>query len=76
LSSSEQISAGFIGGFLSGFVCAPLELVMIQQQRFGTSLLATPVKVMAETGSPFGLFRGLWMSCGREGVFTAGMLGE
>ena len=60
---------------LSGFVCAPMELVMIQQQRFGTSLFATPSKVVAEAGvgSLFG--RGLFMSCGREGVFTAGMLG-
>jgi hypothetical protein len=47
---------------------------MIQQQRFGTSLLSTPLKIVAETGV-VGLFRGLAMSCGREGVFTAGMLG-
>ena len=30
---------------------------------------------MAEYGGASGLFRGLAMSCGREGVFTAGMLG-
>jgi len=75
LSDGEMIGAGFAGGVLSGFVCAPMELVMIQQQRFGTSLLATPAKVVSEAGIT-GLFgRGLGMSCGREGVFTAGMLG-
>jgi solute carrier family 25 carnitine/acylcarnitine transporter 20/29 len=74
LSDSEQISAGFVGGVISGIVCAPMELVMIQQQRFGTSLVSTPGRVMSETGVS-GLFRGLAMSCGREGIFTAGMLG-
>lgn len=75
LSDTEQIGAGFIGGVLSGLACAPMELVMIQQQRFGTSLLGTPAKVVGEAGFS-GLFgRGLLMSCGREGVFTAGMLG-
>merc|ERR1719453_727405 len=47
---------------------------MVQQQRNGTTLLATPSLIMAKTGAT-GMFRGLWMSCGREGVFTAGMLG-
>jgi solute carrier family 25 (mitochondrial carnitine/acylcarnitine transporter), member 20/29 len=64
-----------ITGVLSGFVCSPMELVMIQQQRFGTSLLGTPSKIIAETGISGLLTRGLFMSCAREGVFTAGMLG-
>ena len=50
MSSKELVVSGFIGGALSGFVCAPMELVMIQQQRFGTSLLATPAAVMAGGG--------------------------
>lgn len=75
LSGGELIGSGFVGGVLSGVVCAPMELTMIQQQRFGTSLLSTPSKIVAEAGVG-GLFgRGLAMSCGREGVFTAGMLG-
>ena len=43
LTDMEQIGAGFIGGVISGVVCAPMELVMIQQQRFGTSMLATQI---------------------------------
>lgn len=74
LSDTEQVSAAFIGGVLSGIACAPMELVMVQQQRYGTSLFGTPAKIVAETGV-LGLFRGLYMSCGREGVFSAGMLG-
>mgnify|MGYP001983819370 CR=1 FL=1 len=32
LSSPEQITAAFMGGAASGIVCAPMELIMIQQQ--------------------------------------------
>lgn len=74
LSSAEQIFSGFCGGCLSGFACAPMELVMIQQQRFGGTLLTTPARILGEVGFT-GLFRGLIMSCGREGLFTAGYLG-
>lgn len=74
LSDAEMVAAAFVGGAFSGVVCAPMELVMIQQQNFGTSLLATPAAVVERAGGS-ALFRGLAMSCGREGVFTAGMLG-
>lgn len=47
---------------------------MIQQQNFGTSLFATPAHILRETGA-LGMFRGLYMACGREGLFAAGMLG-
>ena len=75
LSDSEEIGSAFIGGVLSGFICAPMELVMIQQQRYGTSLFSTPGKIIGDAGVGALFGRGLMMSCGREGVFTAGMLG-
>jgi solute carrier family 25 carnitine/acylcarnitine transporter 20/29 len=75
LSDMEEIGSGFIGGVLSGFICAPMELVMIQQQRYGSALFATPGKIIADNGVGTLFSRGLAMSCGREGVFTAGMLG-
>lgn len=71
LSASEKIASGFVGGVLSGLICAPMELVMIQQQRFGASLLGTAGKIVSDLG-PLALFRGLSTSCGREGIFTAG----
>jgi hypothetical protein len=74
LRPEEQIGAGFIGGAISGIACAPMELVLIQQQRFGTSLFATPARIVALTG-PLGLMRGFFMSCGREGIFTSGYMG-
>ena len=75
LSDSEEIGSAFIGGVLRGFICAPMELVMIQQQRYGTSLFSTPSKIIGDAGIGALFGRGLAMSCGREGVFTAGMLG-
>ena len=73
MSSAEKMGAGFTGGAISGLVCAPMELVMIQQQRFGTSLAAAASRILSEQG-PLGLSRGLVTACGREGLFTAGYL--
>eukprot|EP01060_Flectonema_neradi_P030631 TRINITY_DN449_c10_g1_i1.p1 TRINITY_DN449_c10_g1~~TRINITY_DN449_c10_g1_i1.p1 ORF type:complete len:281 (+),score=52.26 TRINITY_DN449_c10_g1_i1:37-843(+) len=74
LTSQEQIASGFVGGALSGFVCAPLEHTMIQQQRTGMSLLSTPGHLIKQLG-PLGPWRGLSMTSGREGLYTAGYLG-
>ena len=74
LSRGEKVLAGFLGGAISGFICAPMELVMIQQQRFGGSMLEAAGRVVRERGA-LTLFRGLETSCGREGLFTAGYLG-
>jgi solute carrier family 25 carnitine/acylcarnitine transporter 20/29 len=75
LTGAEAIAAGFVGGFVSGLACAPMELVMIQQQKFGGSALATPVRIVQQQGLVGGLMRGLTTACGREGLFTAGYLG-
>ncbi|KAL3925621.1 MAG: hypothetical protein SGPRY_003605 [Prymnesium sp.] len=74
LSPSEKIASGFMGGAISGIICAPMELVMIQQQRFGASLVGATGRIVSEYG-PATLFRGLSTACGREGLFTAGYLG-
>ena len=75
LGNGEKILAAFAGGFLSGFACGPFELTMIQQQRFGGSLFGTPARLVTEHGGPSAMGRGLLMSCGREGIYTAGVLG-
>ena len=74
MSGMETIGAAFAGGSLSGFACGPMELVMIQQQRFGGSLFMTPLRIVKDFGF-FSMFRGLLPSCGREGLYTAGVLG-
>lgn len=74
LENSEKVASGFAGGVISGFICAPMELVMIQQQRFGSSMLGTASRIVSDFGVTT-LFRGLTTSCGREGLFCAGYLG-
>lgn len=73
LTPVEQISTGFGAGFLSGIVCGPMELVMIQQQRKGGSLPATAVG-LAKDGVGT-VCRGALMTSWREGIYTAGFLG-
>ena len=75
LTDGEMIGSGFLGGALSGFACGPMELVMIQQQRFGGSIVEAPKRILAEHGGTRALFRSVSMACGREGLFTAGYLG-
>ena len=75
LNGAGMVLAGFGGGMLSGAACAPMELCMIQQQRFGTSLASTPGAVVRQAGA-MGLYRGYITSCLREGIFTAGARGR
>lgn len=74
LTNAEVVGSSFIGGALSGFVCGPMELVMVQQQRFGGSVISTPKRLMQQQGFS-ALGRGIVTSCGREGMFCAGYLG-
>jgi len=74
LSDIEMIAAGFGGGALSGIACCPMEGIMIQQQRFGQSLIATAGNMLRTYGAAsFG--RGMITSVGREGLFTMGYMG-
>jgi hypothetical protein len=73
LTPLEQVGAGGAAGALSGIVCGPIELVMIQQQRRGTGLLPTTAEMIK--GGPSTFFRGTPGMMGREGLFCAGYLG-
>lgn len=74
LTPIEEIGSALLGGMISGVPCANMELVMTQQMRYGTSIFATPTKIIADTGI-LGMFRGSITAIGREGVFTLGYLG-
>jgi len=73
LSAPEKIGCGFSAGALSGVVCGPIELVMIQQQRQGTSFFATMLNIFK--GGPSAVFRGTTGMCLREGLYCGGYLG-
>eukprot|EP00483_Globobulimina_turgida_P012323 UN12346 len=74
LTSSETLLSAFAGGAISGIVCGPLELTMIQQQRFGGNIIGTPLHIIKETGVS-GMLRGVLPAITREGIFTCGYLG-
>lgn len=74
MTNAEMVGASFLGGAFSGLACGPMEVVMIQQQRFGGSMSGTFVRLVKNFGA-ISLTRGITMACGREAFFTAGCLG-
>jgi len=74
LSNNELLFSSFAGGFLSGIVGGPLELVLIQQQRFGGNIIGTPLGLIKEFGVGI-LTRGMFLCSIREGLFCVGYLG-
>lgn len=69
-----QIGAPLCGGLCAGVPCSLMELVMIQQQRFGGSLIGVIPRVVERFGVGT-LTRGMTMTISREGLFTVAMLG-
>ena len=71
MSENEKlVHASFYSGVISGLVCAPMELIMIQQQLTGHNMKKTVSRIGYTN-----LMRGLVTSCGREGIYAVGYLG-
>lgn len=75
MSFGQEVAAGFLGGAVSGPICAVLELTMIQQQRFGGTIYGTQMRILRDAG-PSALMRGVVPATGREALYTAGYLGS
>jgi len=71
LKDAEKIGGGFFAGAMSGIVCGPIELVMIQQQRKGGSLMGTTRDMIGQGH----IFRSVFAMMAREGIYCAGFLG-
>jgi len=74
MSIAENLLAGFMGGSVSGVFRTPVELTMIQQQRFGWCAWDAVSKIVSTCGVT-GLTRGMFPTILREAIFAAGMLG-
>jgi len=74
LNFRQEVTAGFLGGAASGPLCCSMELIMIQQQRFGGTSVGTFVRLLRSHGA-CSLMRGLAPSTAREAFYTAGYLG-
>ena len=70
---AEQIGSGFAAGLGSGVVCGPLELIMIQQQRKGGTILSVGGDLAR--GGPSIVSRGMLALGLREGIYCAGFMG-
>jgi len=74
-SPSGEVAAACGAGALVALVASPLELMMIQQQLHGASMLATPWHVMRDHGVRALLGRGLGLAMVRDAFSVGGMLG-
>eukprot|EP00940_MAST-03C_sp_MAST-3C-sp2_P002839 g2839.t1 len=74
LTDTEEIAAGFMGGAMSAPACCLWELIMIQQQVHGGSVVAATSRMINQAG-PSVLGRGITSTTMREGMYTAGYLG-
>ena len=70
LTPNQKMLSSFYSGIVTGFICAPMELIMIQQQKTGNNMYKTVKKIGRNN-----LMRGLITSCIREGLYTVGYLG-
>jgi hypothetical protein len=76
LSPRTEFAAAAVGGLLSSFFTTPVELLMIQQQKFGGSLVGTCAGVIRTHGiTSHGMMRGLMGAASRDAIYVAGMLG-
>jgi len=73
-AEATQLGGAFLAGLGSGLPCNLWELVMIQQQRFGGTILGTPARIVREQGWSI-LGRGVTLTAGRESTFCMAMLG-
>jgi solute carrier family 25 (mitochondrial carnitine/acylcarnitine transporter), member 20/29 len=74
LGTAALFGGAFMGGLLSSIPCNTWELTMIQQQRFGGSMISVPLGLFREHGVS-GLTRGVTMTMSRESLYTMCMLG-
>ncbi len=71
-----ELCAAGVGGAIVALAISPIELVMIQQQRFGGTILGTPLRVIRERGlMGGGIMRGVGCCAMRDALSVGGMLG-
>mmetsp|Transcript_26760 Transcript_26760/g.58185 ORF Transcript_26760/g.58185 Transcript_26760/m.58185 type:complete len:281 (+) Transcript_26760:74-916(+) len=73
LTTLEDISAASMSGIASAVYVSPVELVMVQQQRYGGTMVETFSRMLRNRGIP-GLMRGFVPTAARDSVYVAGML--
>lgn len=76
MSTSHHFLSATLGGVISACFTSPVELVMVQQQQFGGTLIGTPIKLIKRHGMlQNGIFRGLGPAMMRDSIYVTGLLG-
>ena len=75
LTVGQILLSTIAGGILGGIVCGPLELIMIQQQRFGNTMISTISNILFNYRFNRGICRGLMSGMMREMLFSMALLG-
>jgi len=76
VNPAEEIGVASVAGMISAFTTSPVELVMINQQRYGGSIAAQLGSVIKEGGMfSRGIGRGMGCAILRDGIYVAGLLG-
>jgi hypothetical protein len=70
----RELFASMLGGFFPSFFTCPIELVMIQQQQGGKSLVRTCMNVYQQYGMlSRGFMRGLVPNLYRDSIYSVGI---
>jgi solute carrier family 25 carnitine/acylcarnitine transporter 20/29 len=69
-----EYGAAMFGGATAAIFASPVELVMIQQQKFGGNVIATSSRIVTDFGVK-GMFRGLAPAMMRDALYVSGFLG-
>lgn len=69
-----ELGSAILGGVIVAPFASACECTMIQQQRFGGSLVGTPMRVVSQYGLA-GMMRGFTGCVIRDGLYVGGLLG-
>jgi solute carrier family 25 carnitine/acylcarnitine transporter 20/29 len=76
MSHFQGFFSATLGGMISACATSPIELVMIQQQRYGGTFIGTPVRVIRDHGIlKTGMMRGVLPAILRDSIYVSGLLG-
>ena len=76
LNGCQELFSASLGGCVAACATTPIELVMVQQQRFAGSMIGTSIRVARIYGvTGRGLMRGLLPTVARDSIYTTGLLG-
>ena len=74
-NKSEKLISSMTGGLLSGCISSPMELVTIQQQRYGWTMIETMYHIATNYSLKNGICRGMISTMCRSSLFTTSYLG-